>query len=471
MASITNIVPLGHGPSGPAYVPPMPGMSGVPTGTPNMFSQNGYMNTQQNTTLPNAFTWRPYTSLPDQYTTLPNAYANMPGVYSRNPYVQSNQGSGEEYHPYHYYGGYGGRTWNTQPSGTSTQTGAPPVTSLQSTPPRQIVTTGPTATVTNIAPITPARHHHYHFDQGPVIDESTVTILDNGDFDYPYYSTDPNAADAYPDVYSGYDGMPSYIYSPDPGVEVVGTPYYPQYATNYTQFDAPQYQATYNQNNYYVNSPQAADDIDSGGAPAQQAVKSAYDEDTYQAAFADIEQAWTTGDVELIRKHLRDNDTKINVLINRKYSYSISSADFSQITRDAMKNLSTISFKFTRLRKAKNGDITAYGVHVYQTGDNSDSGSDDTVPFDTSKPSSDSGSGSPAPTDNAPAADKSDNSDDAKDAAGNKTMFVSYTLRKEDDGWVIVIVDSSTKKLVPSQSTDQPAEPGTDSTSDSFDTK
>ena len=95
------------------------------------------------------------------------------------------------------------------------------------------------------------------------------------------------------------------------------------------------------------------------------------------------------------------------------------------------------------MRKAKNGDVTAYGVHAYRSvaGDDSDDKSG-TVPFNIDNPDSSSDTAKPSDqtSDNAP--------------GGEKTMYVSYTLRKHEGEWYIVLVDSSTDKLVPDQDSD-----------------
>jgi hypothetical protein len=175
----------------------------------------------------------------------------------------------------------------------------------------------------------------------------------------------------------------------------------------------------------------------------------------------------------LIRKHLRDADTKISVLIKKQYSYSIASDDFADITRDAINRLDTISFKFTRLRKADDGDVTAYGVHVYRAtkGDETaDAGatSDKTEPFDADAPvdagSDTAAAAASAATDGDTAVDSGTPPDasvasdtahsDTGASAGSKdikTIYVSYTLRKRDDQWYIVLVDSSPNKLAPEQ--------------------
>ena len=111
-----------------------------------------------------------------------------------------------------------------------------------------------------------------------------------------------------------------------------------------------------------------------------------------------------------------------------KYSYSIASSDFSQITRDALDQLHTVSFNFTRLRKAKNGDVIAYGTHVYRATGSTDTGGADagTVPFDQAG---------------------SDPSADGSALEPDKTVYVSYTLRRYGNEWDIVATDSANHDL------------------------
>jgi len=298
-------------------------------------------------------------------------------------------------------------------------------------------TIGPTYTVT-----TPEgrRHRHRHdFDDFVYSGNGGTTVITTGPaflggYYYSSYCSSPFGVYSYPSVFSNYYGFPGYIYNPS--LVVLSDPYYPTYNTPYTPFNAPTYQVTYNQTNYYASNDHVADDIQDGGPVAQKAIKQAYAEDSYQAAFADIERAWDNGDPSLLSKHLRDSDTKIAVSLKGKYRYSIASGDFEQISKDAFDRLQTVSFKFTELRKAKNGDITAYGTHTYKaSGDEnaSDShGDDSVVPFDTDSP------------------DQSSKADTTAD----KKVYVSYTLRKHDDVWYIIGVDSSPKPLVSAQEDD-----------------
>ena len=220
---------------------------------------------------------------------------------------------------------------------------------------------------------------------------------------------------------------------------MVTQPYCPVYTTSYLPFYPPLYPVTYNENNYYFSNEERTRDFEAGGDRAKEAIRNSYSADSYQAAFADIARGWSDGDIKLIRRHTRDADTRLSVFLNKKYSYSIASGDFLQITRDALDRLNTVSFDFTRLRKAKNGDVTAFGRHVYRVSDTSSrSGSDgDTVPFDQN--GSDSSSSSPYGQSSDPASGE------------KKTVYVSYTLRNKDDKWYIIAVDSSEHSLSASE--------------------
>ena len=248
-----------------------------------------------------------------------------------------------------------------------------------------------------------------------------------GGYYYGGYCNDGGGRHEYPSVYSNYGGFPQYIYSPN--VVVVSNDCQPDYSTPPLPFYTPVYQTMYNQNNYYVATPERVDELQAGGAQAKAALEHAYPADSFQAAFADIAHAWTDGDIDLIRRHLRDNDTRVSVFLGGKYSYSIASSDFSQITRDALDKLHTDSFTFTRIRKLKNGDVTAFGSHVYRASDTSDGAdSSGTVPFDQA----------------------GDGSTDTDNLGTAKTIYVSYTLRRYGTEWDIVATDSANHDLAAS---------------------
>lgn len=281
------------------------------------------------------------------------------------------------------------------------------------------------------------RSYPRHYYNNDYLYSAPVTVVGGpallGGYYYGNYSNTYAGQFCYPSVFSIYSGFPSYIVSPS--LIVIGTPYYPVYDTSFLPFYTPTYQVTYNQNNYYVASEESVRDIEKGGEAAKQALKTSFPADSYQAAFADIEQAWNQGRISLLRKHLREDDVKLSVYFKGKYTYSIASGDFAQITRDAFDRLNTVSFRFTRLRKAKNGDVTAYGKHVYRTSSDDASRQDSSIKADDTVPFSTDGSR------------MYDNSDDP--APGEeKTVYVSYTLRHHDGQWYIIGVNSSPTDMV-----------------------
>ncbi len=228
-----------------------------------------------------------------------------------------------------------------------------------------------------------------------------------GGYYYGNYCETALTTGTYPSVYSVYSGFPQYIFQPN--VVVVGQPEPPVYITTYQPFSSPTYTVNYNNNYYYVANEDRARQLEAGGDQAQAALQNAYPANSYQAAFGDIARAWTDGDIKPLRKHIRDSDTRLSVFLNKKYSYSIASGDFVQITRDAFSQLYTVSFEFTRIRKAKNGDVTAYGKHVYRAVPPDQSGNDGQTNDQTN----------------------------AGSVSDEKTVYVSYTLRHRDDLWYI----------------------------------
>ncbi len=291
-------------------------------------------------------------------------------------------------------------------------------------------------------------HNNYIYNNYSNSGNSLTTIVGAppllGGYYYAGYCDTYAQVGTYPSVYSAYDGLPPYIYNPAANIITVGQPTIVQYVTPYLPFDTPNYTVTYNQNNYYVANEGRVSQIEGGGAPAREAIKNAYPADSYQAAFADIARAWTEGDIAPLRKHIRDADTRVSVFLNKKYSYSIASGDFTQITRDALDRLHTVSFDLTRLRKSKSGDVTAYGTHVYRTGDSAGGSDTATVPFDQN------GADPNAAGDTGQQASPYDKSGDP--AVGTeKTVYVSYTLRHRDGQWYIIEVGSSDRDLVPTE--------------------
>jgi len=247
-------------------------------------------------------------------------------------------------------------------------------------------------------------------------------------FFYGNYCASPVYACTYPSVYSNYYGLPEYISTP--GVIVLSDPYCPDYVTPYQSFDpgATVYNTT---NNYYLEEANPNNATDTPQDSGDSSQHPSFAPGTYQAAFVDIENSWMDGNLDLLTGHLRDTASKVDVSLDGKYAYTLSSDDFAQITHDAFANINTVSFKFSRLRKASNGDVTAYGKHVYvPDAVGSEDSNSSTVPFDQ--------------PDNSPSAQTGEASD-------QKTVYVSFTLHNQDDQWYIIAVDSSTSPLVPDQ--------------------
>lgn len=335
-------------------------------------------------------------------------------VYNPPAYTQNYNNN--NYNNNYYGGGYANAPGAYYPSGGSY--GATPYGTALAPP----VGPGNGFFHNPVPPVGPA--NGYFSGQAPITGGEPALL---GGYYYGGYCNDGSGRHEYRSVYSGYGGFPQYIYSPN--VVVVSNDYQPDYSTPSLPFVTPVYQTTYNQNNYYVATPERVSELEAGGAQAKAALEHAYPANSFQAAFADIAQAWTDGDIDLIRKHLRDNDTRVSVFLDGKYSYSIASSDFSQITRDALDKLHTDSFRFTRIRKAKNGDVTAFGSHVYRASDAGDGAdSSGTVPFDQ--------------------ADGGSTDEDTLSTA--KTIYVSYTLRRYGTEWDIVATDSASHDLAAS---------------------
>lgn len=366
-------------------------------------------------------------SIPMMMRPGPIMRGNYP-VYGRMP-VQSAPvynstvtiGHAPVYNPSPTYGQtYGQGGYNNYNNGYGNYSGNGPVVTLPNEPsyPPSGVLPGRAFT----PPVGPA--NGYFSGQAPITGGGPALL---GGYYYGGYCNNGGGRHEYPSVYSNYGGFPQYIYSPN--VVVVSNDDQPDYSTPSLPFATPVYQTTYNQNNYYVATPERVDELQAGGAQAKAALEHAYPASSFQAAFADIAHAWTDGDIDLVRKHLRNNETRVSVFLDGKYSYSIASSDFSQITRDALDKLHTESFNFTRIRKAKNGDVTAFGSHVYRASDAS-GGADSTgtVPFDQA----------------------GDGSTDADNLGTAKTIYVSYTLRRYGTEWDIVATDSASHDLAAS---------------------
>ncbi|MGO8670362.1 MAG: hypothetical protein ACLQVD_03205 [Capsulimonadaceae bacterium] len=233
-----------------------------------------------------------------------------------------------------------------------------------------------------------------------LITDSSVVIL--GGYYYSGYCADSAGPDVYPAVYSDYGSGPQYIYDPD--ADALDQPDTPDYSSGYQPF--------------------TTRDSDSGPASTPEGDQGDVAPGSYQDAFVDIEHAWSTGQYSMLAGHLDDDDGKVAVLIEGRYAYSVSTPDFGKITRDALSGLKTVSFKFTTVRTAVDGDVTAFGTHIYRAE------ADSTAPA--------------APDGGAPVAANPNSNESTPDL---RTMYVSYTLHNRNDHWYITEVDTSSQPL------------------------
>jgi hypothetical protein len=120
-----------------------------------------------------------------------------------------------------------------------------------------------------------------------------------------------------------------------------------------------------------------------------------YTEPDVQAAVKDLTKAWLDGDDALFSKHLSKSG-RIAVYLRGKYQYSLDSADYLDMTRDALRATKTVDFQVVSVSRKEEGIYTVSALHVYQ--------------------------------------DKKDDS---------KTVRVSYVLERENSSYVITQVETT----------------------------
>ena len=83
------------------------------------------------------------------------------------------------------------------------------------------------------------------------------------------------------------------------------------------------------------------------------------------SVLADIRCAWISGRYDLIERHVW-RGYRIAVFLDGRYDYSIASDDYLSMTRDALGNLDTVSFVWDSVKERADGQVTAFGAHVYR---------------------------------------------------------------------------------------------------------
>ncbi|MEN6520226.1 MAG: hypothetical protein ABFD46_03615 [Armatimonadota bacterium] len=112
----------------------------------------------------------------------------------------------------------------------------------------------------------------------------------------------------------------------------------------------------------------------------------------------DIEKAWKTSEPSLLLKCVRNN-TDIDVLLDGKYSYSLSADDYREMTYDAIDATKTVDFDFESVKSRGDDRVVAYGVHKFYALDGS-----------------------------------------------LKTVYINYEFERRDGNWLLIEVGSSPKR-------------------------
>jgi hypothetical protein len=83
------------------------------------------------------------------------------------------------------------------------------------------------------------------------------------------------------------------------------------------------------------------------------------------SVLGDIRSAWIAGRYDLIESHVTAG-REIAVFLDGSYDYSITSDDYLSMTRDALGSLETASFVWDRVNERTDGQVTAFGAHIYR---------------------------------------------------------------------------------------------------------
>jgi len=87
--------------------------------------------------------------------------------------------------------------------------------------------------------------------------------------------------------------------------------------------------------------------------------------DGLDRALSDIRYAWLDDRPELIEKYLPAHQW-MAVFLDGRYDYSLDPADYIRMTEDAIDEIRTIRFTWEEIRQHTNGDYTAFARHTYR---------------------------------------------------------------------------------------------------------
>jgi len=154
-------------------------------------------------------------------------------------------------------------------------------------------------------------------------------------FYYPYYCEAPivTGYTVFPSLYFYYGTVPRYVYGPR--IIVLERPtYIIEREVRVLEDDV----------DYYYLSPEVRTSL----------------KETLQ----DIKEAWEYGDFDLLLRHVRA-EGKIHVYIRGKYSYSLTTEDYRDMTKDAIEHTDTKSFEWVKTENVSDSEVVAKAKHVF----------------------------------------------------------------------------------------------------------
>lgn len=179
----------------------------------------------------------------------------------------------------------------------------------------------------------PRSYHPPRYDRGNYY-YSSPYFYDNRPCRYGYWVFDYIPAFSTRSVYYYYGYFP---YIPVTRVIIIRRP-----AVTVIEVPVVIHQSSY-YDDYYLDSPRSG---------------------SIERALSDIRSAWLYGEPERLLRHVR-NDTRVDVLMDGDYSYSLSDDDYRDMTRDAVSNTRTVEFYFDSVRRRGDDRIVADGRHVF----------------------------------------------------------------------------------------------------------
>jgi hypothetical protein len=147
-------------------------------------------------------------------------------------------------------------------------------------------------------------------------------------------------------------------------------PYYPYYYDpfwypDYAYYPYPAYRTVYVDEPVYVERRYRGPDEKYGDDEyyLHRRYSSAKPEVALSDAVADIETAFLKGDAPLLERHIETRDS-IRIYARDRSTKSVKGSEYFEMTRDAMKDMKTVSYHLDRIQPAGGGAWSASGIHV-----------------------------------------------------------------------------------------------------------